>query len=484
MKKAKRIFALSMASLMAAASLTACGGNNDSETKGGDSSTGTEANAGTESGSEGSSLPAKITDIKLGEDYTDLKASIKVLTHKTDVVDTLFQDYIKQFNELYPNITIEYEAMTNYGDDITMRLTTEDWGDICMIPTSVDKVDYPEKFVSFGPVAELENDYIMLNNQSYDGQAYGIPSMGNVQGIVYNKKVFSDAGITELPKTPDEFLDALQKIKDNTDAIPLYTNFAAGWTMGSWHPYITGSATGDPEFTNMGMTHGLNPFQKHDDMTGPYAVYYTLYEAVARGLTEDDPTTTDWEGSKGMINRGEIGCMVLGSWAISQMQGGGDHPEDIAYMSFPITVNGKQYATAGPDYAYGINNYASDENKLASMIYVKWLTEESGFAVNQGGISIVKDEPYPDTLKDLEGIELVIDNPAPAGEESLYNDINNESELALNIANEPVQAIVEAALTGSQTLDEIMDDWNAKWTAAQESNGVTPEEYDYLAATK
>ena len=63
MKKAKRIFALSMASLMAAASLTACGGNNDSETKGGDSNTGTEANAGTES-----SLPAKITDIKLGED--------------------------------------------------------------------------------------------------------------------------------------------------------------------------------------------------------------------------------------------------------------------------------------------------------------------------------------------------------------------------------------------------------------------------------
>ena len=156
MKKAKRIFALSMASLMAAASLTACGGNNDSETKGGDSITGTEANAGTES-----SLPAKITDIKLGEDYTDLTADIKILTHKTDVVDTLFADYVKQFNELYPNITVKYEAVTNYAEDMTMRMTTDDWGDICMIPTTVDKVDYPDKFVSFGPVAELENDYIM-----------------------------------------------------------------------------------------------------------------------------------------------------------------------------------------------------------------------------------------------------------------------------------------------------------------------------------
>ena len=43
---------------------------------------------------------------------------------------------------------------------------------------------------------------------------YGIPSTGNAQGIVYNKKVFEAAGITTLPKTPDEFLDDLQKIKD------------------------------------------------------------------------------------------------------------------------------------------------------------------------------------------------------------------------------------------------------------------------------
>lgn len=474
MKKAKRLFAVSMAALMAAASLTACGsGNSETQAQGGSEST----------GEDGQTLP-KITDLKLGEDYTDLSADIKILTHKTDVVDTLFADYVKQFNELYPNIKITYEAVTNYAEDVTMRLTTDDWGDICMIPTTIEKLEYPEKFVSFGPYDELSESYDMLSNQAYQGEAYGMPSMCNVQGIVYNKKVFADAGVTELPKTPDEFLDALQKIKDNTDAIPLYTNYAAVWTMGAWNAYISGSATGDPNFTNMGLTHGLNPFQKHDDMTGPYAVYYTLYEAVARGLTEDDPTTTDWEGSKGMINNGQIGCMVLGSWAITQMQSGGSNPDDIAYMPFPITVDGQQYVSAGPDYAYGINAKSSYDNQLASMLYVKWLVEESGFAENQGGISCVKGAPYPDTLKDLEGIPLVVDAPALEGEEDLYNNINTESELGINVANEPIQAIVEAAMTGSQTLDEIMDEWNQKWTAAQEANGVTPEEYDYIAAVK
>jgi ABC-type glycerol-3-phosphate transport system substrate-binding protein len=51
-------------------------------------------------------------------------------------------------------------------------------------------------------------------------------------GVIYNKRIWKEAGIDKLPATPDEFLECLQKIKDNTDAIPLYTNFAAGWELG------------------------------------------------------------------------------------------------------------------------------------------------------------------------------------------------------------------------------------------------------------
>lgn len=425
-----------------------------------------------------------IADLKLGEDYTDLETEIKVLTHRTDLVDTKFAQYVEDFNAMYPNITVTYEGMTDYAEDVTLRLSTEDWGDICMIPDTLDKIDYPEKFQSFGTVEDLSGTYIMLDNKAYQGEAYGIPSVGNAQGIVYNKKVFEEAGITEIPKTPDEFLDALQTIKDNTDAIPMYSNFAAGWTMGAWDAYITGSATGDPDFNNLGLTHGLNPFEKHEDMTGPYAVYYVLYEATARGLIEDDPTTSDWEGCKGMINNGEIGTMVLGSWAVVQMQQAGDNADDIGYMPFPITVNGKQYATAGPDYNYGINKFASDDNKIASMLYIKYLTEQSNFAFDEGGIPIVDGAEYPDVLKAFDGVELVIDSPAAEGEEDLFGDINNESEVGLNSDNYPDSQILEYALTGEMTLDEIMADWNERWTAAQEKEGVTPEAYDYLAATK
>lgn len=469
MKLVKRMLSLGLV-FMLTVSLVGCG--DKKETTSTESKSTQEETAENNEAETETTKALTIDQIKLGEDYKDLKTTIKVLTHRTDIVDTLFADYSKEFQKLYPGINIEYEAVTDYAKDVTTRLTTEKWGDICMIPTTVDKNELPNLFVSFGNKAALEEKYIMLNNFSFEDQVYGIPSTGNAQGVVYNKKVFKEAGITELPKTPEDFLIALQTIKDKTDAIPLYSNFAAEWTMGAWDAYIGGSATGDPDYMNNNLVHGKDPFAKLDDMTGPYAVYYVLYEATTRGLIEDDPTTTDWEGCKSVINNGGIATMVLGSWAVTQMQEAGDNPADIGYMPFPISIDGKQYASAGPDYDYGININSSEDNKIASMLYVKWLTEESNFAYDQGGVPIEVGAEYPAVLDAFNGVELVIDNPAPVGEETLFNDLNSESEVSLNVDNFHVCQVLEHALIGDMTLDEIVADWNQRWTKAQEKYGV------------
>ena len=312
------------------------------------------------------------------------------------------------------------------------------------------------------------------DQSAYADVSYGIPSTGNAQGVLYNKKVFKEAGITTLPKTPDEFIDSLKKIKANTTAIPLYTNYAAGWTMGAWDAYIGGSATGNADYMNNTLLHAKNPFADPGDGTGPYNVYKVLYEATRLGLIEEDYTTTDWEGCKGMINRGEIGTMVLGSWAFTQMQGAGPNPDDIGYMSFPITVKGKQYASAGPDYNFGINKKSSDVNKAASMIFIKWMTEKSGFAYNEGGIPIATaDNRYPAVYAAFDGIDFIADNPSKAGEEDLKSKLDADSELNINNGgNDKIQAIIEHAFYKDKSFDDIMADWNKAWTGAQSRNGV------------
>lgn len=456
MKKTRRFISMSLIAAMAM-SLTACGGGEKTE------------QAADQAASV--SVPS-IDQIKLGEDFKDVSASIKVLTDRTDIVDTVYKGYAEQFMELYPNIKVEYEGVTDYGQALNLRLPTGDWGDLCFIPTSVDKDELPEYFTPLGDYAVLNEIYNFCSEKNYDGKQYGIANGGTADGVVYNRRVWKEAGITETPKTPDEFLDCLQQIKDNTDAIPLYTNFSAGWTMGAWDAYITVSATGDPDFKNYTLPHMKNPFAKRADMTGPYAVYYGLYEAVKRGLVEEDPASSDWESSKARINSGEIATMVLGSWAVNQCRDAGSTPEDVAYMPFPITVNGKQYAGAGGNYSFGINNKAGVNNQIAAMVYLKWILEESPMYADEGTIPALKSEPLPDVLADFDGVELISNNPAKEGEETLFDDVNNESEVGIQNNDYPDCEILEAALYGTRTLDELMDEWNQKWTSAQESLGV------------
>lgn len=481
--KLKRLMALGMAAVMTM-SLTACGGNSGDNASGGttadNNTTATNnnttaadnntASGGDTAGDDTASGGLTYAGIKLGEDYTDLTTTIKWMHHKTDrEEDGTIQGYIDEFNKVYPNITVEHEGITDYAQTALLRLPTGDWGDIMFIP-SIDMVDLETYFIPYGSVSEMSELINFADQWKYQDQCYGIGYMANAQGLLYNKKVFSDAGITELPKTPDEFIADLQLIKDNTDAIPLYTNYAAGWTMGgAWDGYLGAITTGDTTWLNQKFTHTADPFKDNGDGTGAYALYKILYDAVAQGLTEEDYTTTDWEGCKGMINRGEIGTMVLGSWAVAQMKAAGDNPDDIGYMPFPISVNGKQYATAGPDYCYGINKESSADNQAAAMVFVKWMVEESGWCDFEGGYPVSKTAP---TSFVFDGVEVVNNDSAPEDEADLMNQMNAESELNFNNGGDSrVMAIVEAAAQG-RAYDELVAEWTQKWNDAQSALGV------------
>ena len=135
-------------------------------------------------------------------------------------------------------------------------------------------------------------------------------------------------------------------------------------------------------------------------------------------------------------------------------------------------LDGKVYASASGDYCYGINKNSSEDEKIASMLYLKYLTEQSNYAYDQGGIPIVKGEKYPETLSAFEGLSMIVDAPALEGEEDFYNIVNNDSELSLDADAVHVARIIEAAETKSETFEDIMNDWNARWTAAQKRNGI------------
>jgi hypothetical protein len=116
------------------------------------------------------------------------------------------------------------------------------------------------------------------------------------------------------------------------------------------------------------------------------------------------------------------------------------------------------------NYCYGIN--VNSENQLAAMVYVKWLIEESPIMADEGNIPERKDQDMPESLKNFDGLERMTN--AKEIEAGLKKQVENESEV-LTDAN--VGKIVEGALSG-KAFDDIMNEWNERWSEAQEWVGV------------
>ena len=136
------------------------------------------------------------------------------------------------FEEKY-NCTVEYQSFKSYADDVSTMMSTKEYGDVLMIPDTVKLADLSNFFEPLGKYDELKDKYKWADQKMYDGTVYGLAHLGSVSGgICYNKKVWADAGITEMPKTADEFIADLKKIKEKfPDVIPYYTNFKeASWT--------------------------------------------------------------------------------------------------------------------------------------------------------------------------------------------------------------------------------------------------------------
>src|SRR3954453_16295931 len=138
-------------------------------------------------------------------DPAKVSGDITVLTHKTDLAaDGTLDKYAAEFNKIYPNVHVKFEAISDYENDVKIRLNSTNYGDVLMIPAAVPVPDYPKFFAPLGAPAELSQKYRFIDKGTYNGQVYGVAINGNATGIVYNKAVWQQAGITQWPTTTDQ----------------------------------------------------------------------------------------------------------------------------------------------------------------------------------------------------------------------------------------------------------------------------------------
>ncbi|MFF3538740.1 extracellular solute-binding protein [Streptomyces sp. NPDC002466] len=394
--------------------------------------------------------------------------SITVLTQRTDLVQSGAMDaYAAEFNKIYPKVEVKFEALTDYEGEVKIRMNTEDYGDVLMIPASVAKNDYPKFFAPLGPSIKMADKYRFNDKSTVGDKVYGIAQFGTANGFVYNKALWKKAGITAWPTTSDEFLADLKAIRAKTGAIPYYTNFKDGWPLVQWTTNI-GSVTCDEDATNK-LAGPVSPWKSGSELQ---VIDTLLYDIVEGGLSEKDPSTTNWEASKTKLAKGEIGSMMVGSWSITQMReaaekAGGD-PDDIGYMPLPVLKGDGHCATLVSDYQQAVNIHS--KHKEAARAWIDWFTEKSGYSAKEGAVPTLKSAPMPSTLKDFVDNDVIFTerSESDTGE---VNEIDNAAEIGLNKPDYRQKLIDIARGAQKGSLDDYFAELDKRWDEAARTVG-------------
>ena len=238
-----------------------------------------------------------------------------------------------------------------------------------------------------------------------DGKVRAIPALIDSLAVVYNKKLFKQAGI-EPPKagwTWDDYRSIAQKLTDSSKG-----TFGTGWpgvgdedTVWRIWPMIW-SAGGDV-LDSSGDKVG------YDGESGQKSL-----EAI-RAMAVDDKSvyidkTAGSEKMYSVFNNNRMGMVPTGPWELPEII---DSKIDYGVVPMP-TFGGDEVTISGPDTWMLFDN--GKEKAAAAKEFVKWLTQpeqDAVWDVKAGSLPLRKstaEQPvWKDNVNSVEGLQTFVD---------------------------------------------------------------------------
>ncbi|MCS7461419.1 extracellular solute-binding protein [Paenibacillus doosanensis] len=162
------------------------------------------------------------------------KVKLEFFQNKTEAKAS-FDELIKKFNDANPNITVTQVNPPDAETVLKTRVAKKDVPDIIGLGATdtfaqLSKSGLFADFSNDALVSNIQPSYVnMLKKLTGTDQLYGIPFTANASGVIYNKTMFKELGLT-IPKTWDELIATAQKVKD-AGKTPFYLTIKDSWTV-------------------------------------------------------------------------------------------------------------------------------------------------------------------------------------------------------------------------------------------------------------
>ena len=327
----------------------------------------------------------------------------------------VLNNYIAEFNKLYPKIHIEHTQIGNYDDvrdQISTELTTNAQpniaycypdhvalynlaGSVITLDSLIDskieitRADGSKETLGLteAQIADFIEGYYNEGKQFGDGLMYTMPLSKSTEVLYYNATFFKEHNLTP-PTTWEEMGELCKKIKEiDPKSIPLGYDSEANWfiTMCEQYGSPYTSATGDHFLFNNETNRNFVKMFREWYQKG-YLTTQKIYGAYTSGLF----TSTNEVKS----------YMSIGSSAGAKHQrptanADGSYPFDVGIATIPqVSETNKKVISQGPSLCVFKKANQNPQEVVASWLFVKYLTTtvefQAEFSMESGYVPVIK----------------------------------------------------------------------------------------------
>ncbi|HKO34792.1 MAG TPA: ABC transporter substrate-binding protein, partial [Candidatus Limnocylindria bacterium] len=371
-----------------------------------------------------------------------------------------------EYHKLHPNVTVKASPGAPTTDDLLTKLSAGfaggsypdisyaygNWaGDLGASGKTQDLTAY----VNEPSFAWSEMPAAAREVATAEGKVIGIPALVDNLALIYNKKLFDDAGLAY--PTDDwswqDFRDAAKKLTN-----PAKNQYGTAYSVSgsedtTWHLWPLLWQNGGK------ILDGTKPAFNSD-------AGVTALETLRAIAVDDKSMYLDQTDEKygPLFNSGRVAMMISGPWSLLDIT--------TAKLDYGVAllpgVNGDHQTVSGPDLWVLFDH--SDANRAgASRDFIKWLTSaeiDAKWNLKVGNLplrSTEKDSPeFAAYIKEYPGGQKFFDNlanakqarPTVAGYEVLSRNVGDAIAKVLQGAAQPKEALDQAAEKSADAVEQ------------------------------
>lgn len=264
----------------------------------------------------------------------------------------------------------------------------------------------------------------LIEQATYEGKTYGAPIVTDTLALVYNKALFTQAGLTEAPRTWADLKTAAATIKARTGVDGYWGSTQAYYAQS----FLYGEGTDTVDAAAKKITVNSAAAKK------AYGTWLGLFDG--KGLHKADTTADAYAHIQDAFVTGKVAAIVQGPWEITNFYKGAAFKDkaNLGVATVPAGSSGKAGAPTG---GHNLSVYAGSDaaHQKAALKFVHFMTSarsQTQIALKNSTLP-TRDDAYTAEVKADPGLAgyqgvLAAAQPRPALPEysSLWNPLDTE----------------------------------------------------------